>query len=110
MEKDYENKINYETNIGGVIIEHIDNHYVVKNPSYSQNINANGNAYIQILANIDNIEAEMTNIVLYLGGENYPAYTFNVPNSSGRYWDVFTYNASTKTIIPINEMRQLYAK
>lgn len=62
LEFDYENEI---TGIsGGVIVENTDNHYIIKNPSYSQNIGVNGNAYIQIIANLGNVEAKLTNVVL----------------------------------------------
>ncbi len=42
---------------------------------------------------------------VYLGGNSYPAYTFNVPNDSGMDWNVFKYNSATNTIVPLNSMR-----
>lgn len=62
LEFDYENEI---TSIsGGIIVEHKEDHYVIKNPSYSQNINPKNNTYIQVLANLENVEAKLSNVIL----------------------------------------------
>lgn len=62
LEFDYENEITSIT--GGEILEHTGNHYIIKNPSYNQNIVTNGNAYIQILANLSNESAVIYNVTL----------------------------------------------
>ncbi len=62
LEFDYENEI---TNItGGVILEHTNNHYVIKNPSYSQNIAVGAKANIQIVAELGNADIKITNVIL----------------------------------------------
>ena len=62
IEFDYENEITSVS--GGVIVEKNNNHYVIKNPSYNQNINQGDSAYIQILANLGNVKTEINNVVL----------------------------------------------
>ena len=44
-------------------------------------------------------------VKVYLSGNSYPKYTFNVPEGSGNIWDVFSYNSATKTVTPINSLR-----
>lgn len=44
-------------------------------------------------------------VKVYLSGDSYPKYTFNVPEGSGRIWDVFCYNSATKTVTAINSIR-----
>lgn len=42
---------------------------------------------------------------VYLSGDSYPKYTFNVPEGNGNIWDVFCYNSATKTVTAINSIR-----
>lgn len=40
---------------------------------------------------------------VYTGNSNEPAYVFNIPvDTTGRYWTVFTYNAGSRKITPVN--------
>ncbi len=40
---------------------------------------------------------------VYTGNTNEPAYVFNIPvDTAGCYWTVFTYNAGTRKITPVN--------
>ena len=39
---------------------------------------------------------------VYFGGSSTPAYTFYAPEGSGRYWNVFTYNAVTGEFTVVN--------
>ena len=43
-------------------------------------------------------------IKVYMDGSVAPAYTFNVPYSSGRFWHVFTYNSITGEFTIINQI------
>ena len=43
-------------------------------------------------------------VEVYLGTSTTAAYTFYVPSGGGTLWTVFSYNASTGTLTPINTM------
>ncbi|MDR0919464.1 MAG: M4 family metallopeptidase, partial [Oscillospiraceae bacterium] len=49
------------------------------------------------------IKSSNAKVQVYIGDSNIASYTFNVPkNGEGRNWNVFKYQSTTKTIVPIN--------
>ena len=58
---------------------------------YVYNYSGNGTMY-----------ASQACVKIYFGDSNSPAYTFYAPTGSGRYWEVFSYNASTGEFTILN--------
>ena len=58
--------------------------------------------YVYNYSGESNMDISDATVSIYMNGEAYPAYTFNIPKGDGRYWTVFRYNGATKTVTPID--------
>ena len=75
----------YETSPG--IYTFLVHNYTNRHKTYSTDL-ANSGAYVEV----------------FLGASEIVAHRFDVPNSPGTLWTVFSYNAYTGEILPINTM------